>query len=125
MKHWALMFASLLVVGSGAAAEEIDETISTGVRAELTSSKPPADLEVCVANAITQIGGAVPVPLRNGGENVMMLGYGHTPKIVILIDAKGGGSHLKVYTKSGDMDEKLVRSLLKACDGMELIEEQE
>lgn len=125
MKRRLVLLAPLVALATSAGANEIDETISTGVRAELRSSKPPADLEVCVANAITQIGGAVPVPLRNGGENVMMLGYGHTPKIVILIDAKDGGSHLKVFTKSGDMDDKLVRSLLEACKGMELVEGQE
>lgn len=122
MKAWMYLAAPLIVCGTSANAEEIDETMSKGIRAELSSTKPPAELEVCVANAITQIGGAVPVPLRNGGENVMMLGYGHTPKIVIEMDAKSGGTHLKVFTKSGDMDEKLVRSMLEACPGMELIE---
>lgn len=92
--------------------------MSKGVRAELASEKPPANLEVCIANAITQIGGAVPVPLRNGDRNVMMLGYGHTPKIVITMDAIGTGTVLKLYTKSGDMDDKLVRSMLEACEGM-------
>ena len=118
MKIWLCLVTIVLAFSTGAKAEEIDETISKGVRAELASTKQPADLEVCVANAITQIGGAVPVPLRNSGENVMMLGYGHTPKIVILMNSVQRGTHLKVYTKSGDMDDKLVRSLLDACDGM-------
>lgn len=122
MKLYLLAILPLLALGSAASAEEIDETMSTGIRAQLSSERQPAELEVCVANAITQIGGAVPVPLRNGGENVMMLGYGHTPKIVIEMDAKDGGTHLNVYTKSGDMDDKLVSSLLKSCDGMTLIE---
>lgn len=122
MRRWTLILLPLLMVGTSGQAKEIDETIAKGVRAELTSPQLPADLEVCVANAITRIGGAVPIPLRNGGSNVMMLGYGHTPKIVITIDATDGGSHLKVYTKAGDMDGKLVRSLLEACDGMEMAE---
>lgn len=122
MKQLYVLALPILALTVGAKAEEIDETMAKGVRAELTSPKPPAELEVCVANAITQIGGAVPVPLRNGGDNVMMLGYGHTPKIVILIDAKDDGSHLKVYTKSGDMDDKLVRSMLEACTGMTVVE---
>ena len=121
MKIGFCLAASMLAFSTVAKAEEIDETMSKGVRAELTSPKPPADLEVCVANAITQIGGAVPVPLRNGGGNVMMLGYGHTPKIVITMDSAPSGTSLKVYTKSGDMDDKLVRSLLEACDGMTLL----
>ena len=122
MHRWIYLAAALLVIGTSAQAEEIDETMAKGVRAELSSKEPPADLEVCVANAITQIGGAVPVPLRNGGENVMMLGYGHTPKIVFLMNAQGAGTHLKVYTKSGDMDDKLVSSMLEACDGLTLIQ---
>jgi len=122
MKRWAYLAATVLAVSSSARAEEIDETMSKGIRAELSSDRSPADLEVCVANAITQIGGAVPVPLRNGGENVMMLGYGHTPKIVIEMDTMGGGTRLRVYTKSGDMDDKLVRSLQEACEGMTVTE---
>lgn len=74
MNRWLCLAALALASSTVAKAEEIDETMSKGVRAELSSTKPPADLEVCVANAITQIGGAVPVPLRNGGNNVMMLG---------------------------------------------------
>lgn len=120
MHRWIYLAAALLVIGTSAQAEEIDETMAKGVRAELSSKEPPADLEVCVANAITQIGGAVPVPLRNGGENVMMLGYGHTPKIVIAMDAVQTGTHLKVYTKSSDMDDKLVRSMLESCTSLKL-----
>ena len=53
MHRLLYLAAPLLVIGTSAQAGEIDETMAKGVRAELSSQKPPADLEVCVTNAVT------------------------------------------------------------------------
>jgi len=37
------------------------------------------------------------------------------------MDSEQSGTSLKVYTKSGDMDDKLVHNLVKACEGMTLL----
>lgn len=125
MRHALAFFATVTLFSAPAFAEEIKETLASPLRAELVSKKNPSDLEVCVADAITQIGGAVPVPLRNGGENVMMLGYGHTPKLIVLLDKIGSGTRIRIHTKSGDMDGKFVRSLQEACTDLTVIKAPE
>lgn len=125
MKLTLIVFAVALILPASAFANEIKETLATPLRAELTSKKAPADLEVCVADAITQIGGAVPTPLRNGGENVMMLGYGHTPKLIVLLDKIGLGTRIRIHTRSGDMDDKFVRNLQESCTGLTVIKAPE
>lgn len=105
----------LLAIGGQASAKEIAETMAKPVRAVLQSNQQPADLELCLADAITEIGGAVPVPVRNGRDNVVMLGYGHTPKLVVKLDVVPEGTHIEVYTKAGDVDGKFVRAILAAC----------
>lgn len=123
LKSLKLAFCAMtLGLTSNAAANEITETLQKPIRAVLSSTQSPADLEFCVADAITQIGGAVPVPIRNGGENVLMLGYGHTPKIVISLNALSNGTRVEVRTKSGDMDDKIVRSLLESCKSMSMMD---
>ena len=113
---WKLLFiAPLITSGSFVAAQEISETMGMAVRATLTSTKPPFDPELCVADAITQIGGATPVPIRDGRDNVQMLGYGHTPKLIVSLIAYPAGTRLEVRTRTGDMDNKLVRALKAAC----------
>ncbi|QDM40525.1 MULTISPECIES: hypothetical protein [Bacteria] len=110
-----LLYVSILAAPVAVSAHEITETLETPIRATLHSPKQPFDLEICVADAITQIGGAVPVALRKGPSDVMMLGYGNTPKIIIMLSATPSGTTLEVRTRSGDMDDKLVRNLRESC----------
>lgn len=110
----AAIFAAIACASAGSA-HEITETMATPVRATLSSPKRPVDLELCVADAITQIGGAVPVPIRDGERNVHMLGYGHTPKIIVSLIASDRGTTIELRTKSGDMDDKMVKHLKVAC----------
>lgn len=113
-----------LVLTIGAAnsvrAQEISETLAKPLRGVLESTLKPADLEFCVADAITMIGGAIPIPIRNGPSDVVMLGYGHTPKIVIKLNAVASGTRVEVYTKAGDVDGKLLRLLTDNCPSMTL-----
>ena len=112
----------LLAVESQASAKEIAETMAKPIRAVMQSNLQPADLELCVADAITEIGGAVPVPVRNGRDNVVMLGYGHTPKLVVKLDLVPGGTHIEVYTKAGDVDDKFIRAILAACPSVKKVD---
>lgn len=107
--------AMLLVTSGTGSTNEISETMAMAVRGTLSSPKQPYELEVCVADAITQIGGAVPIPLRNGERSVMMLGYGHTPKLIVSLNAVPTGTLLEIRTRSGDMDNKLIRHLRNSC----------
>lgn len=112
-----LLVAVMAVLSVGSAnAHEISEVMEKPIRATLVSPRKPFELELCVADAITQIGGAVPIPVRDGPENVVMLGYGHTPKIVISMTSIPQGTQLDVRTKSADMDDKLVREIKESCN---------
>lgn len=113
----AYIVAALIAVTNAepGSAHEITETMATPVRATLSSAKRPIDLELCVADAITQIGGAVPVAIRDGDNKVQMLGYGHTPKIIVSLIGSDRGTTIELRTKSGDMDDKMVKHLKDAC----------
>lgn len=112
-----LSFACLgcLALSVSAHAQEISETLATPLRATLKSSKKPAALELCVADAITQVGGAIPVPIRSGERDVMILGYGHTPKLIVTLIDVDAGTRVEVRTRSGDMDDRLVGFIKARC----------
>ena len=114
MYRFALYLGLILTSGS-AISKEITETLSKPVRATFTSSLPPSGLELCISDAITTIGGAIPIPIRNGEKDVMILGYGHTPKIIVSLTAVEKGTRIDIRTKSGDMDDKLAQSIKAGC----------
>ena len=111
-----LIGLSLCCAANPAVANEISETMATPVRATLSSPKAPVDLELCVADAITQLGGAVPVPVRAGNRDVLILAYGHTPKAIVSLKAVDVGTLVEVRTRSGDMDDKLTRHIKESCE---------
>lgn len=39
----------------------------------------PIDLELCVAHAITEVGGAILISINDRDRRALMLGCGHTP----------------------------------------------
>jgi hypothetical protein len=105
----------LILLSGPTSAKEITETLSKPIRATLNSNLPPSHIELCVADAITTIGGAIPIPIRNGEKDVMILGYGHTPKIIVSLSAVDSGTRIEIRTKSGDMDEKLAQNIKSSC----------
>jgi len=107
--------SALATLGSVAPAQEITETMGKPLRATLASSKQPVDLEFCVADAITQVGGAIPIPIHDGPDKTLMLGYGHTPKLVVVMTKVATGTELKVFTKSGDVDDRFVEYVKTSC----------
>ena len=115
MKHAKLIVLALVAAGTSLSAQEISETLAKPPRAVLHSAKAPIELEFCVADAITQIGGAVPVPVHDGPDKTLMLGYGHTPKIVVTLIKAADDTKIEVRTRSGDMDDKLVRHIGELC----------
>lgn len=116
MKPLYFFAALTLIVPTSSSANEITETLEKPVRATLASTKKSVDLEFCVADAITQIGGAIPVPIRKGEREVLILGYGHTPKLIVSLIDVDQGTRIEVRTKGGDMDDKLIGNLKASCD---------
>lgn len=115
MRYVATVALLLGAVPTSALAQEISETLAKPVRATLHSPKHPIDLEFCVADAITQIGGAIPIPIHDGPEKTLMLGYGHTPKLVVVLTKVSSGTEIKIYTKSGDSDNRFTEYVRTAC----------
>lgn len=116
MKLRHFLAALALLIPTASVASEISETLAKPIRATMTSPKKPVDLEFCVADAITQIGGAVPVPIRKGERDVLMLGYGHTPKLIVSLINVETGTRIEVRTKGSDMDDKLIGHLKASCE---------
>ncbi len=115
MKHIGVAAFFLMAVPSSAYSQEISETLAKPVRATLSSPKQPIDLEFCIADAITQIGGAIPIPIHDGPEKTLMLGYGHTPKLVVVLTKAPYGTEIKIYTKSGDSDDRFTEYVRTSC----------
>ncbi len=115
MKAAALAVIALVGTAFPAASQEISETLSKPLRATLTSSKQPIDLELCVADALTRVGGTIPIPLHEGPNKTLMLGYGHTPKIVVVMTTVPSGTKLEIYTKAGDVDERFTEYVKLSC----------
>lgn len=104
-----------IALSTPAISQEIAETMGKPLRATLTSNKAPVDLELCVADAITRVGGAIPIPVHDGADRTLMLGYGHTPKLVVLMIKTASGTELKVYTKAGDVNDRFVGYIKESC----------
>lgn len=115
MRHIASVAFLLVSIPTSTCAQEISETLAKPVRATLFSPKQPIDLELCVADAITQIGGAIPIPIHDGSEKTLMLGYGHTPKIIVVMTKVPSGTEIKIYTKSGDSDDRFTGYVRASC----------
>lgn len=115
MKFIASVALLLSGIPASACAQEISETLAKPVRATLFSPKQPIDLEFCIADAITQIGGAIPIPIHDGPEKTLMLGYGHTPKLVVVLTKVPSGTEIKIYTKSGDADDRFTGYVRVSC----------
>jgi hypothetical protein len=115
MKRFASAAILLVSIPTTTCAQEISETLAKPARATLSSPKQPIDLEFCIADAITQVGGAIPIPIHDGPDRTLMLGYGHTPKIVVVMTKVPSGTELKIYTKSGDADDRFTNYVRASC----------
>lgn len=115
MKYIAGISLLLMSTTTSAYSQEISETLAKPVRATLSSPKQPIDLEFCIADAITQIGGAIPIPIHDGPDKTIMLGYGHTPKLVVVLTKIPSGTEIKIHTKSGDSDDRFTEYVRESC----------
>lgn len=115
MKYTLSIALLLSGLASSVSAQEISETLAKPLRATLSSPKHPIDLEFCIADAITQVGGTIPIPIHDGPDKTLMLGYGHTPKIVVVMTKVPTGTEIKIYTKSGDTDDRFTGYVRASC----------
>lgn len=115
MLRSCLLVSLAACVAFPANAQEISETMAKPVRHTMISPKPVVDLELCVADAITKRGGAIPIPIRDGPDAVHILGYGHTPKIIVSLIRVAGGTKIDIRTRSGDMDDRTFVDIKEIC----------
>lgn len=109
------LLIGLIAIAQPLYAQEITETMSKPLRATLAAPNNPIDLEFCVADAITRVGGATPIPIHDGPDKTLMIGYGHTPKLVVVMTKAPSGTDLKIYTKAGDVDARFVGYIKESC----------
>lgn len=87
---------------------ELKQRLNSEIKATFETNKKSYDLEVCLADALTLIGG--PTVLRNGPENIIIAvayGGGNAIFATINVDRTPTGSHLELRARGNGWDDRL------------------
>jgi hypothetical protein len=120
MRTLGLAIAATLVASATPAAADADlqQQLAKPIVAALNSSKQPAELQLCAADAIGE--GLLPVPFAADASGTVhifgfagLMGAGTVQRVVSLVKAPQG-TRLEIRTRSGRPDQNLV-DVLRGC----------